>query len=227
MCSRSASSTIHGGAGRLLDQLLVAALDRAVALAEVNDVAVGVGEHLDLDVAGVGQVALEVDRRVAEELLALAGRALERVRQLAGVARHAEALAAAAAGGLDRDRIADAGGDDLARGGHRLHRLGRAGDDRHAGGGHQLAGARLRSHRRDRRGRRPDEDDSLLLAARRRTQRSRRGSRSRDGSPRRPTRAPQRGCVRCSGSSPTEGRRRAGRPRRPGRRASASRSSSE
>ena len=64
---------------RLLDQLLVAALDRAVALAEVDDVAVPVGQHLDLDVARVGQVALEVDGRVGEELLALARRALERV----------------------------------------------------------------------------------------------------------------------------------------------------
>ena len=36
-----------------------------------------VGEHLDLDVARVGQVALDVDRRVGEELLALARRALE------------------------------------------------------------------------------------------------------------------------------------------------------
>src|SRR5262249_50627981 len=48
---------------RLLDQLLVAALDRAVALAEVDDVAVAVGEDLDLDVARIGQVALEVDGR--------------------------------------------------------------------------------------------------------------------------------------------------------------------
>ena len=66
----------------LLDQLLVAALHRAVALAEVDDVAVGVGHHLDLDVARIGQVALEVDRRVAEEALALARGALEGVREL-------------------------------------------------------------------------------------------------------------------------------------------------
>ena len=40
---------------RLLDQLLVAALDRAVALAEVDHVAVLVGQHLDLDVPGFGR----------------------------------------------------------------------------------------------------------------------------------------------------------------------------
>ena len=99
---------------RLLDQLLVAALDRAVALAEVDDVAVLVGQHLDLDVARVGQVALEVDGRVAEELLALARGALERLLELVGLERDAEALAAAAAGRLDGDRVADVLGD-LAR----------------------------------------------------------------------------------------------------------------
>jgi hypothetical protein len=38
--------------GRLLDDLLVAALDGALALAEVHEVAVAVAEDLDLDVAG-------------------------------------------------------------------------------------------------------------------------------------------------------------------------------
>ena len=97
------------GAGRLLDELLVAALDRAVALAEVDDVAVRVGEDLHLDVARVGQVALDVDRRVGEELLALARRALERLLELVLAQRDPEALAAAAARGLDRDRVADLG----------------------------------------------------------------------------------------------------------------------
>ena len=41
----------HDRRRRLLDELLVAALHRAVALAEVHDVAVRVGEDLDLDVA--------------------------------------------------------------------------------------------------------------------------------------------------------------------------------
>ena len=98
---------VDRGRGRLLDQLLVAALDRAVALAEVDDVAVRVGEHLDLDVARVGQVALEVDGRVGEELLALARGALEGVLELVLAERDAEALAAAAARRLDRDRVAD------------------------------------------------------------------------------------------------------------------------
>ena len=72
-----AQRLVDGGGGRLLDELLVAALHRAVALAEVHDVAMAIGEDLDLHVPRVGQVALEVDGRVREELLALARGAVE------------------------------------------------------------------------------------------------------------------------------------------------------
>ena len=51
---------------RLLDHLLVAALQAAFALAEVDDVAVAVGEHLHLDVAGAQHESLEEQRVVAE-----------------------------------------------------------------------------------------------------------------------------------------------------------------
>ena len=51
-------------AGRgFLDQLLVPPLDGAVAFPEVDDVAVGVGEDLDLDVPGMLDVFLQVDAR--------------------------------------------------------------------------------------------------------------------------------------------------------------------
>ena len=73
----------------------------------MDHVAVLVGEHLDLDVARVGQVALQVDGRVGEELLALARRTLERVLELVLGQGDAEALAAAAARRLDRHRVAD------------------------------------------------------------------------------------------------------------------------
>ncbi len=102
-----AQLVVHRRRRGLLDQLLVAALDRAVALAEMDHVAVLVGQDLDLDVARVGQVALEVHGRVGEELLALARGALERVLELVLGERDAEALAAAATRGLDRHRIAD------------------------------------------------------------------------------------------------------------------------
>ena len=56
---------------RLLDQLLVAPLDRALALAEREHAAVLVAEHLDLDVAGRHERLLEVERAVAERRLRL------------------------------------------------------------------------------------------------------------------------------------------------------------
>ena len=52
--------------GRLLDQLLEAALQGAVAGAHDDDVAVGVGEHLRLDVAGLVEVALDEALAAAE-----------------------------------------------------------------------------------------------------------------------------------------------------------------
>ena len=42
----------QGGRGRFLDELLMPALERAVAVPAVDDVAVGIGQDLDLDVAG-------------------------------------------------------------------------------------------------------------------------------------------------------------------------------
>ena len=59
------------GRRRLLDDLLVAALDRAFALAQVDDVAVLVAEHLDLDVARVLDELLDEDAVVAEARLGL------------------------------------------------------------------------------------------------------------------------------------------------------------
>ena len=82
---------------RLLDQLLVAPLDRALALAEVDDVAVLVAEDLELDVARRLDVLLDVDVAHAERGLGLALRRLDRMRQLAGRAHDAHAAAAAAA----------------------------------------------------------------------------------------------------------------------------------
>ena len=61
---------VEVGGGRDLDDLLVAALHRAVALEEVDHVALGVGEDLHLDVARVDHGLLDEDGRVAERALA-------------------------------------------------------------------------------------------------------------------------------------------------------------
>ena len=51
---------------RFLDHLLVAALDRTFALAEIDHVAMLVAQHLDLDVAGIDDEFLDEDAVVAE-----------------------------------------------------------------------------------------------------------------------------------------------------------------
>ena len=135
------------------------------ALAEVDDVPVGVGQHLHLDVTGVLEVLLDVDRGVGEVRLPLALRGLER---LGGLVRRVDGLhplPAAPGGGLDQERIADllTERDDL---GGRADRVGRARDDRDAGGLHRLPGARLRAHQLDGGRRRPIQTSPAASTAR-------------------------------------------------------------
>ncbi len=60
-----------------LDDFLMSALDGAVALVEVDNVAVVVAEKLNLDVLGLVEEALDEDGAVAEGRLGLGGGALE------------------------------------------------------------------------------------------------------------------------------------------------------
>ena len=64
----------HDGAGRFLDHLLVASLHRTVALAEMDDCAVVVGEHLDFDMARPNDGLLEDQVAIAECILCLGAR---------------------------------------------------------------------------------------------------------------------------------------------------------
>ena len=73
--------------GRDLDDLLVAALHRAVALVQVDYVAAGVGEDLHLDVAGLDDGLLDEDGRVPERALRLAHAGLDRLAQATGLRR--------------------------------------------------------------------------------------------------------------------------------------------
>ena len=115
--------------GRLFDQLLEAALQRAVTGAGDDDVAVLVGDHLRLDVARLVQVALDEAFAAAERRDRLAGRRLEQLGDLLDGAGHLHAAAAAAEGRLDRDRHAVL----LGEGDHLvgvLHRVGGTGHQR-------------------------------------------------------------------------------------------------
>ena len=93
---------VERGRGRLLDQLLVAALDRALALAEREHAAVLVAEHLDLDVARGHERLLEVERAVRERRLRLDARGRVRGLELVRPVHEPHPLAAAARDGLQQ-----------------------------------------------------------------------------------------------------------------------------
>ena len=137
---------VERGRGRLLEHLLVAALHGALALAERDDVAVLVGEELDLDVARTLDVALCEDRAVTERRLGLAARRRTRLLELARAPDDAHPAAASARGGLEDQREAELG---------RIARL----DDGDPGLLRDLLRAELVARRLERLRRRPDPDE--------------------------------------------------------------------
>ncbi len=115
-----ALGVVEIGGRRALDDLLVAPLDRAVALEEIDHGAVGVAEDLHLDVAGALDELLEIDLVLAESGLGLALGLRHLARQILCLADRAHAAPAAAPGGLEHQRVADRLGEAL----HLLHVLG-------------------------------------------------------------------------------------------------------
>ena len=95
LAQRLALRVGHRRRARLLDDLLVAALDRAVALADVDAVAVAIDDDLDLDVAVVLEPLFEVQRVVVERRHGLRSADRHGLLQLPWRAHHAHALAAA------------------------------------------------------------------------------------------------------------------------------------
>jgi hypothetical protein len=85
----------------------MAALDRAVALTQVDAMTVPVDRDLYLDVPVLVEPLLEVERVVPERRLRLAAADLEHGFELTRRADHAHPLAAATGRGLDQYRLAD------------------------------------------------------------------------------------------------------------------------
>lgn len=110
----------------LLEELLVTALQRAVAGGGHHDGAVAVGQALGLDVPGPVEVALHEALAAAEGGDRLAGGRVVHRRDLLERAGDLEAAAAAAVRGLDRHGQAVLAGelDDLVRPAHRVGRAG-------------------------------------------------------------------------------------------------------
>jgi hypothetical protein len=111
---RLARRGVEEGRRRLLDDLLVAPLDRAFPLAEVDAVAMAIGQHLDLDMARLGDEFLDEHAVVAETRRRLVLRRLEALAHLVLGPRDAHPLAAAARAGLQHHRVADLAGDRTA-----------------------------------------------------------------------------------------------------------------
>src|SRR3546814_2783857 len=73
---------VHAGGGGFLDHLLMPPLERAVALEQVDDIAVGVAEHLHLDMAGGQDIFLDQHMIIAERCRRLALARGERVDEI-------------------------------------------------------------------------------------------------------------------------------------------------
>src|SRR6266446_5235197 len=142
------------------------ALQRAVALAEMNDAALPVSEDLDLDVSRPLEVAFEIDLAASKESGRLAARDRQHPGELGGVAGDLHAAAATPCGSLDKHRVADRVGRALRRRevAHRASRTGNRWDPELARG---FLCRDLVSHQPDVLGRGTYEGKPVLLDRRR------------------------------------------------------------
>ena len=144
----------------LLDELLVAPLHGAVAVAQVNDVSMPVGENLHLDVARPLHELFQVQLALAKAGDGLGARLRKAAPQLLRAAAAPDPPPAAAGGGLEQHGIADA----LRRRERLLLRFDRAVGarrHRHARRAHERPGGGLAPRLANRLGRRADERQPL------------------------------------------------------------------
>ena len=99
---------VHQGRGAFLDDLLVATLDGAIAFAQMDDVPVGVGDDLKLDVVRVDDEFLDVNVGVSEGFIGFHASGVETLDERDFVVRHAHAASTAAGDGFDHDGETDA-----------------------------------------------------------------------------------------------------------------------
>ncbi len=89
------------------DDFLVAALDGAIALVEMEDVAVAVADDLDFDVFGAGDVAFEEDGGISEGERGFVAGFFEEAFEVFGFVDDAHSAAAASESGFDDEGEAD------------------------------------------------------------------------------------------------------------------------
>ena len=151
----------HPGGRGFLQHLLVTALHRAVALEQVDHVAVAVGKYLDFDMARAEHVLFHQHLVIAEGIGGLAPAAGQGGGKVGRTVDPAHALATTTGAGLDQHRVADGIGLLLQQGGVLAVAV-VARRERHARRAHQRLGRALGAHRFDGLGRRADEGDPGL-----------------------------------------------------------------
>ena len=156
------------GGGGFFDQLLVVALQRTIAVAQMQHGAVSVAQNLHFDVAGTGRIAFEEHRRIAEGALRFGPGRCNRFGCVAQIGDKPHPASAAAGAGLDQKGGAKRLGLlQQARVGLILAAI--AGQDGHACGFGGSLGLDLGAHPRDSVGFRPDEHKARRLDRRRET----------------------------------------------------------
>ena len=135
----------HAGGGGFFEHLLVATLHRAIALKQINVIALAVAKDLDLNVARALHVFFNQHGAVAKAAYGLALAAGQGGGKVAGRLDNAHALAATARAGFDQHGVANAVGLALQK---RRVLVGAvvAGHQRYASALHQLLGFGLQTH---------------------------------------------------------------------------------
>ena len=145
--------------GGFFHHLLVAALDRTIALVQIEDVALLVADQLDFDVARLFDELLDEHAVITKAGQCFAADAVKAFAHVSFAPRQAHALAAAAGRSLHHHRIADASSDF-----DRVFGAGdftdKAGDDADAGGLCAALALDLVAHGGDGGGRWADEGDA-------------------------------------------------------------------
>ncbi|MCY1173559.1 hypothetical protein D9M73_137230 [compost metagenome] len=150
------------GRGGFFEHLLVAALERAVAFAQMDGVAIAVAKHLKFDVARVAEIFFEIDGGIAERGLRLAAGLLHQRFELILGGADLHAAPAAARRRLDDDGIARCRRDFLGLG-QIADRPGRARHQRQAERAGGALGLDLVAHGADMFGLGADKDDVVCL----------------------------------------------------------------
>ena len=141
----------------------MAALHGAVALKQVDHVALRVAKDLNLDVAGAQYVFLDQHRIIAKAVDGLALAAGKRCGKVFAFFHEAHALAATACAGLDEHGVANAVGFALQQLGVLVAAV-VAGHQRHTGFFHELLGFGLQPHGADGAGGWPNKGQPCLRA---------------------------------------------------------------